>query len=32
MKHYWTSLITVFLIGLSFGFPLFLYLREQTKS
>lgn len=28
IKHYWVSIALVFLVGVSLGFPLFLYLRE----
>jgi hypothetical protein len=29
LKYYWLAVISVFAIGLSFGLPLFLYLRER---
>ncbi len=29
IKYYWIPLLSIFMIGLAFAFPLFLYLRER---
>jgi len=31
IKHYWTAIAAVFLVGLSLGLPLFLYLAEKER-
>jgi len=29
IKNYWISILLIFLVGVSLGFPLFLYMREN---
>ncbi|MFH1047113.1 MAG: DUF2834 domain-containing protein [Patescibacteria group bacterium] len=31
VKHAWIAILGVFMVGVSFGFPLYLYLRERAE-
>lgn len=32
IKYWWVSIIGTFLVGICFGFPLFLYMRERKTT
>lgn len=32
IKYWWVSIVGIFAVGVSFGLPLFLYLREREKD
>lgn len=32
VKHAWIAILGVFMVGVSFGFPLYLYLRERADK
>jgi cell division septal protein FtsQ len=32
IKYWWVSVLGIFLVGVSFGFPFFLFLREVAKN